>query len=79
MCQAVKYACNQCDSQYKYPSDLTQHIKSQHEHHEGVKYTCNQCNKQFTTHNNLRTHIESKHKVLAFINFDHLSTKSISK
>ena len=75
--ECVKYACNQCDSQYKYPSDLTQHIKSQH--HEGVKYTCNQCDKQCTTLNNLRTHIKSKHKVLAFINFDHLSTKSISK
>ena len=75
--ECVKYACNQCDSQFRYPSDLTQHIKSQH--HEGVKYTCNQCDKQCTTLNNLRTHIKSKHKVLAFINFEHLSTKSISK
>ena len=57
--KGVKYACNQCDYQAGYRSNLTTHIQSQH---EGVKFACNQCDYQATTQRHLTTHIQSQHK-----------------
>ena len=34
-----KYACNQCEYEVGYQSDLKKHMQSKH---EGVKYACNQ-------------------------------------
>ena len=56
--QGVKYACDQCDSQFTQQSDLTRHIQSKH---EGVKYACDQCDYQATQQNNLGRHIKIKH------------------
>ena len=51
-----KYACNQCDYQAGYPSNLTRHIQSKH---EGVKYACNQCDYQATLPTSMTIHIQS--------------------
>ena len=57
--QGVKYACDQCEHQYKQQAHLTQHIQSKH---EGVKYACDQCDYQFARQSNLTVHIQSKHE-----------------
>ena len=54
-----KYACNQCDYQAAYPSNLTRHIQSKH---EGVKYACKQCDYQATLPTSMTIHIKSKHE-----------------
>ena len=56
---ALRYNCDQCDSNYTTQHNLIKHKQSKH---EGVKYNCNQCDSKFGNRSSVTIHKKSKHE-----------------
>ena len=75
--EGVKYACDQCDSQFTQQNSLKYHIKSVH---EGIRYSCDQCDYKAKAQSNLRIHIQSKHEGIMYNcdQCDYQATRQVS-